>query len=114
MFKSWDVKIDKEKSRYKKLFRVLGIPMSDGWQKLPDVKSVAITKRGMTKRLSVGLSVVNTSSIGVEFYFVYLIGPKSNIRVEVCKKKSLKDAQSVAQDLSGYFNVEVVDYTSEK
>ena len=113
MYKSWDIKIDKENLRYKKLFRVVGIPMSDGWQKLPKVESIAITKRGMTKRLSVGVSLVNTSSIGVEFYFVYLFGSKKNIRVEVCKKKSLKEAEKVASNLSQYFNVGVIDYTSE-
>lgn len=110
MFKSWEIKIDRKNKRYKKLFRVVGIPMSDGWQKLPDIKSVAITKRGMKKRLSVGISVVNTSSIGVEFYFVYLFGAKKNIRVEVCKKNSLTEAQAVANKLGGYFGVEVVDY----
>jgi len=113
MFNSWDIKIDKENARYKKLFRVLGIPMSDGWQKLPEIKSVAITKRGMNKRLSVGISVVNTSSIGVEFYFVYLFGDKKNVRVEVCKKKSLSKAESVANNLAQYFNVEVTDYTKK-
>ena len=114
MYSGWDIKIDRENSRYKKLFRVIGIPMSDGWQQLPEIKSIAITKRGMSKRLSVGLSVVNTSSIVVEFYFVYLIGQKTNIRVEVCKKKSLKEAEKVANNLGRYFSIEVVDFTSEK
>lgn len=114
MFKSWDIKIDKEKTRYKKLFRVLGIPMSDGWEKLPDIKSVAITKRGMKKLLATGISVVNASAIGVEYYFVYLLGDKKNIRVEVCKKKSLSEAQTQANKLGNYFGVSVIDYTKKE
>jgi len=38
MFNSWDIKIDNKNARYKKLFRVLGIPMGDGWKKLSEIK----------------------------------------------------------------------------
>ena len=114
MYKGWDIKIDKDKSRYKRLFRVLGIPMSDGWQKLPEIKSVVITKREMRKRLTMGISVVNASTIKVEYYFVYLIGPKPNIRVEVCKKKSLIEVQTIAEEIGNFFKVEVIDYSTEK
>jgi hypothetical protein len=113
MFNGWDIKIDKKNGRYKKLVRVLGIPMSDGWEKLPEIKSVAITKRGMKQLLTMGISVVNGSTIGVEFYFVYLFGDKKNIRVEVCKNKSLSEAQTVANQLGDYFSVSVIDYTKE-
>ena len=113
MFKSWDVKIDKEQVRYKRIYRVLGIPMSDGWEKLPKVEYVAVAKRDMSKRLSVGISVVNTSSIGVEFYFVYLIGIKKSIKVEVSKKESVSSALILADKIAQYLNVEVVDYTKE-
>jgi hypothetical protein len=113
-FKSWNIKIEKENLRYKKLFRVFGIPISEGWQQLPAVKSVAITRRAMKKRLSVGYSVVNASSVGVEFYVVYLIGNQKNIRVAVCKKKSFKDAEIIANNLANYFNVNVMDYASKE
>ena len=111
MFKSWDVKIDKEQSRYKRIYRVLGIPMSDGWEKLPKVEYVAVAKRDMSKRLSVGISVVNTSSIGVEFYFVYLFGAKKHIKVEVSKKDSADSALALAHKIAQYLDVKVVDYT---
>ncbi len=89
MFKDKEVIIDIDNSRYKKLFHLLGIfPMSDGWKKLPEVKSVALTEINMNQRLATGISVVNTSTIGKKFYVIYLYGSQKNIRVEVCKKKS--------------------------
>lgn len=112
MFKSWDVKIDKEQSRYKRIYRVLGgIPMSDGWEKLPKVEYIAVTKRNMNKRLSVGISVVNASTIGVEFYFVYLFGAKKHIKVEVSKKDSAESALTLAHKIALYLDVKVVDHT---
>ena len=111
MFKSWDVKIDKEQSRYKRIYRVLGVPMSDGWEKLPKVEYVAVSKREMTKRLSVGISVVNTSTIGVQFYFVYLFGDQKHIKVEVSKKDSASSALTLAHKIAQYLDVKVVDYT---
>jgi hypothetical protein len=57
----------------------------------------------MTKRLSLVYSVVHASSIGIEFYFVYLIGPQKNVRVEVCKKKSFSGTKKSAEPLANYF-----------
>ena len=112
MFRDKEIVIDREKNRYKKLFHLLGIiPMSDGWQKLPEIKSVALTKINMSQRLATGISVVNSSTIGKEFFVVYLYGEQKNIRVEVCKKKSYQLTKVLGEKLSKYFNVELVDYT---
>jgi len=114
MFKDKEVVIDKENNRYKKLFHLLGIiPMSDGWQKLPEVKHVALTKVNMNQRMSVGISVVNSSTIGKEFFAIYLYGEQKNIRVEVCKKKSYEPTKILGEKLSRYFGVEMIDYTKE-
>ena len=111
MYQDWNIKIDKKNSRYKKLYRVLGIPMSDGWQKLPDVQYVAITKVKMTKTNRSSQTIGNEASHGIERFVVYLFGSKKNIRVEVCKVKSLKQAKKVGRDMGNYLQKELIDYT---
>ncbi len=111
MYKGKDIVIDRKEKRYKKMYAILGIPLlSDGWQPLPEIKQVSITKRGMSKRLATGISVVNTSSIGVELYFIYLQGNKQGVRIEVTRTKSLKKTLKVAQGIANYLNVECINY----
>jgi len=111
MYQGWDIKIDQVKNRYKKLYRVLGIPMSDGWIKLPEIKYVALTKLDMIKTNRSVNTIGNESSHKVERFAVFMYGSKKNIRIEICKKKSLKTARKIREEVSNYLKTELIDYT---
>jgi len=110
MYKGWDIIIDKEKMRYKKLYSFLGIPMGEGWKNLFEVRYVSLTKVNMIKTNRSGRTIGNESSNKVERFVVYLFGEEKNMRIEVCKKKAFNDAQSIAQQISKYLEVPLKDF----
>lgn len=113
MYRGWDIVIDKENNRYKKLFRLLGIPINEGWEKLFEVHYIALTKVNMIKTNRSIRTIGNESSHKIERFAVYLYGSKNSIRVEACKKKSLTDAKKVAEEISTYLGVTIEDFVKD-
>ena len=105
------INIDLSKNRYKRFYRLLGIPLSDGWKKLPDIKKVALSKIKVSQTFHSARTMGNSSTIHDEMYAIFLLGSSNSIRIEAGKFKDLNEAQSDAKKIAEHFGVMLKDFT---
>lgn len=111
IFKSAQIKVDKTKRRYKKLFPFLLVfSLSDGWKPLPEIISVSITSRKMSQTFNSAKAMGNSSTVQFGVIVVYLMGA-SNQKVEAGRFENIKHAKKFATDLASYLTVNILDYT---
>ncbi len=111
VFKSTQIKIDKTKKRYKKLFPFLFIfSLSEGWKALPEISFVSITSRKMSQTFNSARAMGNSSTIQYGVIVVYLMVNNKH-KVEAGRFDNIIKARKFANDLSSYLTVDVIDYT---
>ena len=115
MYVEDNIRIDKENKRYKRYYHFLGIKFSDGWNMLPEVRRVVITKANMAQRFkNGGMITIIATEVRFKMFLVFLIGPKAHLRVEVCKTLSHDEALETAIKLKDYFKVKLTDFSDSK
>ena len=107
------IKIDKEGMRYKRLYQVIGIPLSDAWKKLPEITKVALSKVNVSQTFHSARTMGNSSTIHNKMYVVYLFGRSKSIRVEAGKYKDLEWAKRDAEKMAEFFDVKLLDFTGK-
>ena len=107
------IKIDKEGMRFKRFYRVLGIPLSDGWKKLPEITKVALSKVNVSQTFHSARTMGNSSTIYNKMYVVYLFGESKSIRVEAGKYKELEEAKKDAASIAEFFEVKLLDFSGK-
>ena len=105
------IKLDLSKNRYKRFYRFLGFPMSDGWKKLPVITKVALSKVKVSQTFHSARTMGNSSTIHDEMYAIFLLGNSKSIRIEAGKFKDLNEAQSDATKLAEHLGVMIIDFT---
>ncbi len=114
VFKSAQIKIDKTKKRYKKLFSFLFVfSLSEGWKHLPEITSVSITSRKMNQTFNSVRAMGNSSTVQFGVIVVYLM-TTSKQKVEAGRFENIKKAQKFANDLASYLTVDIIDYTKRE
>ena len=107
------IKIDKEGKRFKRLYSVLGIPLSDGWKPLPVISGIALSKVNVSQTFHSPRTMGASSTFYNKMYVVYLFGASKSIRVEAGKFKGLEEARSDAARMAEFFDVKLLDFTGK-
>lgn len=111
MFKAKGLLVDKENNRYKTYVSFLGIEFGE-WKPLRKFSFVATTQRKGAKNLVSPTALPINTTVGSLLFCVYLCENKSR-KALVMKSESKEDAIDLAKGISGYLNIDWINYIKE-
>ena len=114
MFESKGLIIDKEKKRFKKYVSFLFFKIGE-WKPLRKFTFVAVTTVMGAQTLnnpSLPMMSVGSSTLKVRLFCVYLCVDR-NRKILVMKSKVKQEALTLAQGISDYLNIDLVNYIKE-
>jgi len=114
VYKRKEIHIDKEGQRYKRYFRLLGIPINEGWKTLPKVVQVGVTRISVSQTTSSPMPTIGNTSITSKGYksFVFMIASRSK-KIEIYRSEDHSKALEFAKPIAEYLNVPLVDHSSK-
>ncbi len=106
--------IDKEQGKFKIFSKFLGFKLGE-WTNFKEINYVALSKVRFARTVSSPKLNGNQSCTSdfTDFKFVVFICKDSRIK-HVVFKGGFEEAIAVSQEVSNYFNVDIVDYAKEK
>ena len=115
MFKCKEIHIDKEGERYKRFFRLLGIPINEGWKSLPKILQVGVTRISVSQTTTSPMPTMGNTSVTSKGYksFVFMIASRSK-KIEIYRNEDHNKALDFAKPIAEYLNVPLVDHATKK
>ncbi len=113
MYEGKFIRIEKSEGKFKPLKRLLGIPIGEGWKKLPVLDHIAVTKVKMSQTLHSARTIGNSSTIASEKLAVFLMGKQKGRRVDAGKFDSLEEALNLAKEMSDYLEIPIKNYVKQ-
>jgi len=112
MFRQSGLKINAEKTRYKKYTDFLFFDVGDGWEKLPKISFISFTKRKGGQTYNSSKTMGNSSTVKLNFYCVYLC-VNSKQKILGLKTRNSNEAFYLARAVAKYLDVELKNYVKK-